>query len=314
MIKKTIEISQQPAHLAVRHGQLQLKRDGDVVASLPCEDLGVVVVDHPQTTYTHAALTEMTSQGAVVVLCGRDHLPCAMLLPTADHSLIVHRLQAQISITQPTRKRLWKQLVRAKIQAQADNLLPDSPPARRLREFAKSVRSGDPTNREAQAAKTYWSAWLLQAPETEDESLDSFHRDPDGDGVNAMLNYGYAIVRAAIARSIVTAGLHPAYGLFHSNRSNAFCLADDLIEPLRPMVDACVRSLAFAGESQLTTTVKAELLGLLTEEVCTGGTTGPLLVSIQRFVTSLVDVFEGNAKKLTIPTRCNSAPIAACGS
>lgn len=312
MIKRTLEISREPAHLAVRLEQLQLRRGDDVVASFPCEDLGMVVVDHPQTTYSHAALAELMRQDAVVVLCGRDHLPCGIVLPFADHNQVVSRIQLQVGVGLPLKKRLWQQLIRAKILAQAENLQPDTPTARKLREFAASVRSGDPDNREAHAARAYWAAWLMLAPEAAE--TERFRRDPDGDGLNAFLNYGYAIVRAALARAIVAAGLHPALGLHHSHRSNLFCLADDLIEPLRPMVDACVRQLAFAGETELTQPVKAELLDLLTAEMQVGEFAGPLMVSLHRYVASLVKVLEGVARELEVPVRCNSAVIAACGS
>ncbi len=312
MIKRTLEISREPAYLAVRHQQLQLRRGDDVVASFPCEDLGMVVVEHPQTTYSHAALAELMLQDAIVVLCGRDHLPCGLVLPLADHNQVVSRIQLQASIALPLRKRLWQQLIKAKILAQAENLQRNSPAARKLREYASSVRSGDPDNREAHAARTYWEAWLLQSPEATE--TERFRRDPDGDGVNALLNYGYAIIRAALARAIVAAGLHPALGLHHSHRSNLFCLADDLIEPLRPIVDARARELTFAGERELTQPVKAELLNLLTEEIQVGTFAGPLMVSLHRYVASLVKVLEGTSRELEIPIRCNSAVTAACGS
>ncbi|MDZ4684126.1 MAG: hypothetical protein SH850_03500 [Planctomycetaceae bacterium] len=125
----------------------------------------MVVVDHPQTTYSHAALAELMRQDAVVVICGRDHLPCGIVPPFADHNQVVSRIQLQVGVGLPLKKRLWQQLIRAKILAQAENLQPDTPPARRLREFAASVRSGDPDNREAHAARAYWAAWLMLAPE-----------------------------------------------------------------------------------------------------------------------------------------------------
>jgi CRISPR-associated protein Cas1 len=312
MLKRTLEISREPAHLSMRLGQLQLRREGELLASIPCEDLGVVVVDHPQTTYSHAALAELTRHDAVLVICGQDHLPCGMLLPVSDHTLVVSRLRSQLSMTLPTKKRLWQQLVRAKILAQADNLAPDSATARRLRQIAGRVRSGDPDHREGLAARFYWSAWLMESVEARREFV-AFRRDPDGEGINSLLNYGYAILRAAIARAISAAGFHPALGLQHSNRSNAFCLADDLIEPLRPLVDARVRRLAFAGEIELTQSMKAELLGLLSEEVIVAGTAGPLSVSVQRYVASLVNVAEKQSKELAIPVRCNSAATEACG-
>lgn len=311
MIKRTLEISREPAHLAVRYEQLQLRRGDELVASIPCEDLGMVVVDHPQTTYSHAALSTLMERDAVLVVCGRDHLPAGVLLPLADHTQVVWRIQLQVDVSLPTKKRLWQQLVRAKILAQADNLQPDSVAERRLREFAATVRSGDPDNREAQAAKTYWSAWLTLAPEAAD--MERFQRDPELPGVNALLNYGYAIIRAGLARAIVAAGLHPSLGLHHSNRGNAFCLADDLIEPLRPLVEARVRQLAFAGETELSQTVKAELLNLLTDETQTGEFAGPLMVALHRYVASLVKCYDGAVRDLEIPVRCSSAVTAVCG-
>ncbi|WP_437192486.1 type II CRISPR-associated endonuclease Cas1 [Planctomicrobium sp. SH527] len=312
MIKRTIEISQEPAHLSAKQRQLLLKREGSVIASFPSEDLGVVVVEHPQTTYTHSALVELAEQDAVLVICGRNHLPCGMLLPVGEHTEVVSRLRLQIAMTAPTKKRVWQQIVRAKILAQAENLTPDSPTERRLKQLAARVRSGDPDNREALAARFYWSAWLMESPQAAEERH-PFRRDPDGNGINAMLNYGYAILRAALARSIVSAGLNPALGVQHSNRSNAFCLADDLIEPVRPIVDQLVRNLVFSGESEITPAVKAELLGLLTKEVRTGDVTGPLSIALQRYVVSFVSIMDKDAKQLSVPVRCKSATIAACG-
>lgn len=311
MIKQTIEISREPAHLAVRNDQLQLRRGDDVAASFPCEDLGFVVVDHPQVTYSHAALTSLVECDAVLVVCGRNHLPAGLLIPLSDHTQVVWRIQLQVDVSQPVKKRLWQQLVRGKILAQAENLQSGTPADVRLRQLASEVRSGDPDNREAQAARVYWSAWLLQSPEA--ALTDGFQRDPDGPGLNGLLNYGYAIIRAALARAIVAAGLHPALGLHHSNRSNAFCLADDLIEPLRPLVDEAVRELAFSGHQELKQSVKAVLLDLLTEEVRTGDFAGPLTVALHRYIASLVKCYAGESRTLEIPVRCSSAVTEPCG-
>ncbi len=312
MIKQTLEISREPAHLAVRDRQLLLKRDGQIAGSFPCEDLGVVAVDHPQTTYTHGALTALMEQGAIVVLCGRDHLPAGLLLPLSEHHEVVWRLQSQIDASLPLKKRLWKQLVRGKILAQAANLDEGGVAARRLKNFATTVRSGDPSNLEAQAARVYWANWLLQGPDA--AAFTDFRRDPDQPGLNALLNYGYAVLRAAIARALVSGGLHPALGVHHSNRGNPFCLADDLIEPLRPLIDARVRSLAFAGERELTQAVKAELLDVLTQEVATGNFRGPLMVALHRYVAGFVRVLDAESQRLDIPVPCNSAVTAPCGS
>ncbi len=313
MIKRTIEISREPAYITTQHRQLVLKRDGEIVGSIPCEDLGMVVVDNPGTTYSHAALSSLIESEATVVICGRNHLPQGILLPLADHTEVVWRIHDQIAISRPLRKRLWKQLVRAKIVAQAENLAPGSPPRRKLLNLAREVRSGDPSNLEAQAARLYWSAWLINAPEAYSQSERVFSRDPDGIAPNSLLNYGYAIIRAAIARAIVAAGLLPALGLHHSNRSNAFCLADDFIEPFRPIVDERVRELYFAGQAELDQPTKAGLLDLLAMDVETSRrdtSTGPLMVALHRMIASFVKCCEGSAKDLEIPVRVRE-PVEA---
>lgn len=292
MIKRTIEISREPAHLTVRLDQLILERNGQTVGSIPCEDVGVVLVDHPGTTYTHAALARLAAADAVVVVCGRDHLPAGILLPLADHSQVVWRLRDQLAVSKPLQKQLWKQIVQAKIRAQASNL-PAGPARTRLLALARNVRSGDPVNAEAQASRVYWGAFF--------EGI-VFRRDRDGGGPNPLLNYGYAVLRAAIARAIVAAGLLPSLGLHHSNRSNAFCLADDLIEPLRPLVDHRVKELLDQQKVELDQPTKAALLDILTWEVRVGDQTGPLMVCLHRMVASLVRCFVGEAQSIEFPT------------
>ena len=313
MIKRTIEISQQPAHLTVRNEQLLLlPKDGDGQepprASIPCEDIGVVLVEHCGTTFSHAALERLLHHGAALVICGRDHLPAGMLLPVGEHSQVVPRLRQQVAIAKPLRKQLWKQIVQAKVRAQAANLAPGSAVRSRLLNLARNVRSGDPNNVEAQAARSYWQVWLgdgdgmaggPHVPFRPDRG--DFRRDPAGPPPNNLLNYGYAIMRAAVARAIVSAGLTPALGIQHHQRSNAFCLADDLMEPLRPLVDDRVRELWREEQDELTPPAKAALLELLTLSVRTDDATGPLMVGLHRYVASLVRCFEGTERRLTIP-------------
>lgn len=295
VIKRTIEISQQPAHLTVKLGQFILQRGGETVGSIPCEDLGMVLVDNPGTTYSHAALAALADSDAALIVCGRNHMPTAVLLPLADHSQVVWRINEQLSAGKPLRKQLWRQLVQAKIRGQAKNLPNDEPAHRKLLELARNVRSGDPSNVEARAAKVYWAHWL---------PAEKFRRDTKGDGLNAILNYGYAVLRAAVARAIVSAGLLPVLGIHHSNRSNAFCLADDLMEPLRPLVDARARRLHLQGQHELVPPVKAELLKVLAEPVCLANQKGPLMVNLQRMTASLVRCYQGEAKRLEIPQPC----------
>jgi len=298
VIKRTLEISNESAHLSVRNEQLILERNGKTIGQAPCEDLGMVVVDHPQTTYTHAALAKLADSGAVLVICGRDHLPSAVLLPLTSHSQVVWRLADQLAAPLPVQKQLWRQLVVAKIKGQARNLSPGSSSRKGLFALARQVRSGDPSNIEARAAKTYWTVWLDNTP---------FRRDQTLSDLNSFLNYGYAIVRAAIARAVVAGGLQPAIGLHHCNRSNAFCLVDDLIEPFRPIVDDRVREMWRQGYTDLTQEAKAMLLELLTLPVSLGGQSGPLMVMIHRMIASLVSCYSGESKILEIPVPCESA-------
>jgi CRISPR-associated protein Cas1 len=304
VIKRTIEVSSEPTHLTARLEQLLIQRHGGNVDSIPCEDIGVVVVDQPQTTYTHAALAALARWQAVMVVCGPDHLPVAMLLPMANHSQVVWRIKEQLGMHKPLRKQLWRQIIRAKIRAQALMLSKEKPARLKLLDLARLVRSGDPNNIEAQAAKVYWAHWLPEG---------TFRRDVDLPDINAFLNYGYAILRAAMARALVGAGLLPAVGLVHSNRSNAFCLADDLIEPLRPLVDRRVRELHADGRHELNRQEKAFLLEVLSERVRLGEEKGPLMVSMHSMVASLVKCFQGREKHLEIPRPCFLADTDVCG-
>lgn len=312
MIKRTVEISQRAMHLSIRHGQLLLHHNGELAGQIPCEDLGLLLIDHPGTTYTHSALVTAAQCGAAVVLCGANHLPQSMLLPMSDHTQVVTRLNLQIEASKPTKKRIWKQIVIAKINAQAENLNSTSPEYKRLRNLASEVKTGDSTNREAQAAKIYWKSWLYN--ESDREPLNAFRRLRNGHAPNNFLNYGYAILRAALGRAIVAAGLHPALGVQHSNRSNAFCLADDLIEPLRPWVDQSVRELYFAEHTDLDQYTKQVLLELLTIPCKVNDQQGPLMVALQKYVASFVKCLEDPRNQLEFPVSCSLTDIETCGS
>jgi CRISPR-associated protein Cas1 len=232
-----------------------------------------------------------------------------ILLPLADRHETVWRIQHQTATTKPTRKNLWRQIIRAKIQGQRANLDPRSPAFFKLSELRDAVRSGDASNIESQAARVYWSHWL--GPEH------SFVRS-GGTGElatppNNLLDYGYAVVRAALARAIVSAGLVPAIGIHHSNRSNSYCLADDLIEPIRPMVDRRVRTLYRDGLITLSREAKESLLSLLTTRVAMPSEdspskfkTGPLGVSLHRYVSSFVECLPDmkQRRRLAIPRFC----------
>ncbi|MBL7219996.1 MAG: type II CRISPR-associated endonuclease Cas1 [Phycisphaerae bacterium] len=302
MIKRIIEISSEPLVLTVRDNQLRLhqpaSRGGERVSSIPCEDIGVLVIEHPQTMCSQRSITRLLEFGAAVVYCGRDHLPAGVALPVSQNTQVVTRIQEQIQASKPLQKNLWKQLVVAKIRHHAEIVKPhDRGHYRKLSALAREVRSGDPTNVEAQGARYFWNCWRQLLGESD------FRRDPDGnEGLNAMLNYGYAILRAGLGRAIVSAGFTPVLGIHHHNRSNAFSLADDLIEPIRPLVDQLVLDAVSDGlPAEINTNAKRLLLGLLHQTVRFDDTTGPLMVIMHRYVADFGRCLRGQAKKLCTP-------------
>ncbi|MBI3831832.1 MAG: type II CRISPR-associated endonuclease Cas1 [Planctomycetes bacterium] len=293
MIKRTVEISGHETSLYVKNGQIEVSRNGEMLGSVPAEDIGLLIVDTPYASYSHGTLLALLEHGACVVVCGKDHLPTGLLWPMAANSLQTRRIRAQAGAKRPRLKRLWKQIVRAKIRRQA-RLLQDLGmlESLALQALAQTVRSGDPTNVEAQAARKYWAALFGQG----------FKRERAGQPPNGLLNYGYMVLRAAMARALCGAGLHPSLGIHHSNQYNAFALADDLFEPLRPIVDRAVHGLFARGLNEVDKQTKAVLLGLLTEEsALTGMGRGPLLVAIDRYASSLAECFDGERTKLDIP-------------
>lgn len=295
MLKKTVEIATPGTRLSVRHRQLVIERPSEPEAILPIEDLGVVIVDDRQATYTHAVFTSLLEAGATVIVSGPDHLPMGMMLPIDAHHVQTERHRAQVETKEPQRKRVWQSIVAAKIRNQAQVLVTFVGDDAGLSEMARRVRSGDPDNLEAQAAQRYWPRLFGK----------SFRRGRGDEGINGLLNYGYAVVRAATARSIVAAGLIPSLGVFHRNRANPFCLADDLMEAYRPHVDWQVRRLAdesaATAHSLTERPARAAILSLLNETVTVGGKRWPLLLGIQTSATSLAAVLTGSKTKLALP-------------
>ena len=291
MIKRMIDISDGPTRLSIELDQLVLTRERREIGRIPCEDMGMLLVDHHSTSYTHAVFTRLAACGACVVLCGPNHLPVALCLPMESNELTGRRMRAQAAAPKPLCKRLWRQIVRRKVRMQADNL-PDGHPVRiRLLEMAKQVTSGDRSNIEGQAARFYWP--VMFGPE--------FRRDPEGLPPNNLLNYGYMVMRAAVARALVAAGLHPAFGLQHQHRNNAFALADDLVEVLRPRIDQAVLELNRDGSGFVDREAKEKLLGILTEEVILAAQAGPLMVQLHRMTASLVRCYEREQDRLDLP-------------
>lgn len=297
MIKHTLEISERAARLSLSHRQLVIRLD-EVERKFPCEDIGVLILQNPAISLSAAILNALLKSGAVVVICDDRHLPSGLLLPTISHSELVPRMMSQIEALLPARKKVWKAIVKAKIKAQAHEV--GLPARTALLRLSESVRSGDPDNYEAQAAKIYWASMFKEQYETNDK------RDPkSGSFFNSALNYGYAIIRASVARAIVAAGLNPALGVFHHRRNNPFCLADDIMEPLRPLVDRTVKKMIAeleGSDCDLTSTHRRKLLELLTETVSFGGNNGPLLAVLPRYVNSFYKLLIREGNKLEVIT------------
>ena len=294
MIKKIIEISRGQTYLCVRYDQLLVKQEGQEERSIPCEDVGVLIVDHPGTRYSHSVFTKLLEFGAAVVLCGADHHPSGMLLPVESNTLQTEIYRNQINAKEPLKKNLWKQIIQAKIKHQA-KLVEDYPKIHAaLKAMVTKVRSGDPDNIEAQASRKYWQAVFEET---------SFRRGRDGGPPNNMLNYGYMVMRAAVARALCSSGLLPSLGIHHRNRYNAFCLADDIVEPFRGYVDAKVKEIYKSGVdvAELGQEIKARILETLYENVTIGGFSGPLLVGMHRTTASLQRCFAGEQKNIELP-------------
>lgn len=295
MIRRTVEFSTPGTRLSVAHRQLVVERPDLPKATLPIEDLGVVIVDDVRATYTQSVFLELMKAGATVMVTGRDHLPAGMMLPVDAHHIQTERHRAQIETSVPVRKRAWQMIVRAKIFQQAAVLSHFTGDHGGLAPMARRVRSGDPDNLEAQAAQRYWPRLFGK----------TFRRQRGAEGVNALLNYGYAVIRAAVARAVVAAGLIPSLGVHHRHRANPFCLADDLLEPYRPYVDWRVRQLASEdGEcvpDLAERTTRAELLSLLNETIRVGGRREPLLLALHTSAASLCRTLTGGDRSLSLP-------------
>lgn len=308
MIRKTVEFSTAGTRLSVANKQLVIERPEQPKATLPIEDLGVVIVDDVSASYTQAVFIELLTAGATVMITGRNHLPLGLMLPLDAHHVQTERHRAQVEAGEPRKKRMWQALVRAKIAQQGAVLEHFAGHDGGLTPMSRRVGSGDPDNLEAQAAQRYWP--LLFGKE--------FRRDREMDGVNALLNYGYAVVRAAAARAVVAAGLIPSLGVFHKNRANPFCLADDLLEPYRPFVDWRVRLIVAERQTEELLSlddrsVRTALLSLFNETIRIGERRLPLLLALHASAASLCRAYTGEGVDLTLPQGLPLAPDLFAG-
>ncbi len=305
MIKRTLHFSN-PAYLSLKNGQLMIDLphlkvlgDGESKKTVPIEDIGVVVLDHQQITITHGCIGALLDNNAAIITCDNTHHPTGMMLPIDGHDTQSERFRYQIDASQPLKKQLWQQTVQAKILNQAAVLAERGIEHENMLYWAKSVRSGDPDNYEGRAAAYYWKNVFPKKVE--------FFRGRKGDPPNNLLNYGYAILRAIVARGLVCSGLLPTLGIHHRNKYNAYCLADDIMEPYRPYVDRIVLRIIDNGENflELGTSIKTQLLGIATVDVEFEKGRSPLMVGIQSTTSSLVRCYELKARKIMYPVMKN---------
>jgi CRISP-associated protein Cas1 len=277
MIKRVIDISE-AAYLHLKHQHLLIDKQNETVGQITIEDLGILILQHPAIVLTQQVIIACQKNNVVIIFCDEKHLPYSVILPIAEANTLHNKiLKQQVNITEPTRKRLWQQIVKHKIKQQAVTLTLSGKESTRLNYLGKRVKTGDSGNYEAIAAQVYWK--LLFG--------NKFRRDTDLDGVNSLLNYGYSIIRAMIARSLCGAGLHPTLGLFHQNQYNALCLADDLMEPFRPWVDWQVYLMAQSGCTEINQSSKKVLLNLLNEPVIYYKKKMPLMVASHYLMSNL---------------------------
>jgi CRISP-associated protein Cas1 len=295
MIKRTL-FFENPAYLSTKNEQLVVTYPNNEKEerSVPIEDIGIIVLEHQQITITNALLHKLTDNKTAIISCSPQHLPSSLLLPLHGHTEMTERLKHQFNASLPLKKNLWAQTVTAKIQNQAALLKEMGKEAQRLLWLSKQVQSGDSGNCEAQAAAYYWQHIF---------DLPDFNREQNGQSPNHLLNYGYAILRAIVARALIGSGLLPIWGIWHRNKYNAYCLADDMMEPYRPYVDLVVCHLLDHVDdvSVLTTEIKTELLSVASMDVEIEGKTSPLLVGVSRTTHSLFECYAGISRRLIFP-------------
>ena len=297
MIKRTLYFGN-TARLRMQQSQLVVEYpDSNETKSVAIEDIGIVIIDHQQVSVTHGLMNALIGNNAAVLWCDNHHLPNGLVLPMSANHVFTEKLRYQLDASEPLKKQLWKQTVQMKINNQAKVLQLSGKNTDNMKYWSDSVGSGDPDNYEARAAAYYWKNIF--------EDNAQFTRHRFGDAPNNLLNYGYAILRAVVARNLVASGCLPAVGIFHRNKYNAFCLADDIMEPYRPYVDVLVLKILdeegddFDGE--LTKEIKQKLLQVPVIDVMIENEKSPLMVAMQRTTASLMKCFEGESRKILYP-------------
>lgn len=297
MVGRILELTKPGLSVHKRRGFLAVDTSAGEAGRLAFDDIEAVLVASPGLVWSNTALAELAARQVPVMVLGQDFTPVAVMLPLNGHFQQAHRIRAQADTPLPFRKQAWATLVRHKITAQAEALERVNEPSERLRRLATAVRSGDPDNREAQAAQAYWPLMMGAA----------FRRDRDTLGANALLNYGYAVLRAATGRAIVASGLHPSLSVHHRSGGDALALADDLMEPFRPTIDLIVRSLCAEGITEIAE-ARGALVASLATDFPTSQGVSPLSQVLLRLAQSLAQSCETGKLRLVFPDR--PIPIA----
>ncbi|MBQ6879183.1 MAG: type II CRISPR-associated endonuclease Cas1 [Bacteroidales bacterium] len=305
MIKRTLYFGN-PAYLSMKMKQMvvrmpqkdddDLPSGEDIIKTVPIEDLGVIILDNKQITITQGLLEALLENNCAVITCDSKRMPVGLMLPLSGNTIQNERFRSQIDSSLPLRKQLWQQTIEAKIRNQAAVLKHvTGEEHKNMLKWSESVRSGDTDNMEARAAVYYWKTIFPDNP--------YFVREHDADGPNGLLNYGYAILRAIVARALVGSGLMPTLGIHHHNRYNAYCLADDIMEPYRPYVDKLVTEILDEDATgELNVKSKVRLLNIPVIEVIINGRRSPLMIAVSQTTSSLVKCFKGEGRKLLYPT------------
>lgn len=308
MIKSTLYFGN-PAYLSLKNNQLIIKLPEvekndtlpdsfkrDTVRSKPIEDIGVVVLDNKQVTITSGVLEALLENNCAVITCDNKSMPVGLMLPLCGNTTQNERFRDQLDASLPLKKQLWQQTIKMKIDNQATVLSKSQNCiTKNMRVWAKDVRSGDPDNLEARAAAYYWKNLFPK--------IEGFTRDREGFPPNNLLNYGYAILRAVVARGLVTSGLLPTLGIHHHNRYNAYCLADDIMEPYRPYVDELIINIINSESdiANLSKEIKAKLLTIPILEVSVNGKRSPLMIAVSQTTASLYKCFSGELRHIAYP-------------
>lgn len=309
MIKKTLYFGN-PAYLSLKNSQMFIrlpevernetlpdKFKAEAVRTIPIEDIGVVVLDNSQITITHGLIEKLLQNNCALITCDSKHMPYGMMLPLAGNTTQTERYRYQIDASLPLKKQLWQQTVEAKINNQAHVLSTTTGSVvKNMHKWRMDVKSGDPDNYEARAAVYYWANLF--------PDIEKFVRGREGEPPNNLLNYGYAVLRAVVARSLVVSGLLPTLGIHHRNKYNAYCLADDIMEPYRPFVDKLVIEIMQSSSdiTEITKEHKGELLNIPVLDVIINNKRSPLMIAVQQTTASLAQCFMGEIRKIKYPS------------